>query len=357
MATTRARASKKAAANSSTLLNAVKFVAMTQKEIGNVFETHCAIRAGWIAATNGVMTMGAKVVDDLTACPQTARLVQALARCGSEVAITQADSSALTVKSGPLRVKIPCVEPEAVPIQWADPLIAPMDDRFTEALRTVHGIANEHADKMFKAAILCRDKTVLATDGHVIAETHHGIETPPAWNLPKASSVVLTSIDKKLIGFGYSGRSATFHFEDESWFRTQLYEDEFINPEKIFRQAQQLTPAPATLFEALTVIAPLLEDDVVSFSEGALTAGDDVRYEVADLKAGTRFNAKQLLKVAPIFKTYEIDTQGVKPTIFFGGNSRGAIARMNESRYDNVPPPSPLQSNSPNANMDDDIPF
>jgi hypothetical protein len=352
MATARARASKKSAQNSSSLLNAVKFVSMSQKETGNVSQTHCRMQNGWIAASNGVLTLGAKIVDDLTACPQTTRLLQALARCGVEVSITQADASALSIKSGPLRVKVPCVEPDDVPIMWADPIVAPMDSRFTDALKTVQQLANENADKMHCASILCRNQTVMATTGVVIAETWHGIDTPPQWVLPKVASAILTSIDKKLIGFGFSGRSATFHFDDESWFKTQLYEDSWPSAERVFTPAQQLVPAPSKLFEALAIILPLVENNSVKFAEGAIVDGDELNYEVPDLKEGTYYKVRQLLSVAEIFKTYD-STSNNSATLFFGGNTRGAISKMNLDRA----PVEAMKINTPTGDMDDDIPF
>lgn len=357
MTTTRARASKKAASDSSNLLSAIKFISRVQKETGNVTETHCVLYQGWAVATNNIMTLGTKIVDELDACPQTTRLLQALARCGPEVAITQVDSSALSIKSGPLRVKVPCVTRDEMALTWADPVIAPMDKRFTDALLTIQHLANENADKVQFASILCRNFNVAATTGLVIAETWHGIETPPQWVLPKVACAVLTSIDKTLVGFGFSGRSATFHFEDGSWFKTQLYEDQWPNIDSVFAAAKHLKPAPSKLFEALEIVTPLVEDNKIKFSNGALTNGDNLNYEVPDLKEGPYFNPRQLLSVAGIFKTYD-DDPAFRAVMFFGGNSHGAIAKMKEDMPSPpAPPAAPLKTNDAYADLDDDIPF
>lgn len=322
---TRARKSKIAEQATNSLLEALKFVNLIQREE----HTHCNLENGYAISTDGVMTAGHPIKDDLHACPLTERLIAALERASEGVAITQLDSSRLSVKSGPLRVTVPCIEPIDSLLLYPDHKIAPIDSRFTDACKTVQAIAIEDSPAIHLASLLCKTHTVAATDGHIAAECWHGIDLPPEWVLPKRSVSILLRIDKKLISFGFSGRSATFWFEDGAWLKTQLYEDKWPNLAKVFdTAANALIPVPTTLYEAIDKLSPFTER--VTFNDGKLFC-DSAEYDVPELKAGEVFILKQLKILKPIFERYD-STSSDRATFFFGGNARGVISKIRKAQ-------------------------
>ena len=106
----RARRAKTTAVNpAASLLAALKFVAVAQKKAGTVQQQFGVISGNWAAASNGVLTVATKVEEDLSACPHTYQLIDALSKVGEELAITQLSPTSLAVVSGAFRALIPCV--------------------------------------------------------------------------------------------------------------------------------------------------------------------------------------------------------------------------------------------------------
>lgn len=86
----RARRKKSDTLNpAASLLAALKFVAVAQKKAGTVQQQFGVISGNWAAASNGVLTVATKVEEDLSACPHTYQLIDALSKVGEELSITQ----------------------------------------------------------------------------------------------------------------------------------------------------------------------------------------------------------------------------------------------------------------------------
>ncbi len=331
MATKRIRKTKEPA-KTDQLLKALRFVALAQSNDGTVMQRHCVLNSGWIAATDNVMTLGAKVPDDLTACPQTKRLIAALERAGDGVTITHKDADRLSVVSGGLRVSVPCVPLSDMAISWADPVAGPMDDRFLDGLRAIGHIASETAQTVQTGSILCTGGCISATNREVLAEYWHGLDTPPYWVLPAATVDALLKIDgKKLTGLGFSGRSATFHFDDESWLKTQLFEDKWFTPEKVWNESDPALAeaVPETFFDALNTLNSFTDSGFVSLKDGLIVNSnklvDAAEIEVPGLKASAGMKIRNGLLFKKIAKTMQPFTGG-RAMFFYGDNVRMALA-------------------------------
>ena len=331
MATKRARKPKEPA-RTDILLKALRFVALAQSNEGTMLQRHCVIHSNWIAATDNVMTLGAKVPDDLTACPQTKRLIAALERCGDDVTITQQDADRLRIVSGGLRVSVPCVELADMALSWADPIAGPLDDRFLDACRAIGHIASETGATIQTGSIICTGQFVSATNNEVLAEYWHGLSTPDYWVLPAATVDALLKIDgKKLIGLGFSGRSATFHFDDESWLKTQLFEDKWKNTAQVWDGSNQTQsePIPETFFDALATLGAFTDSGYVLLKDGVIVNTnklvDAAEIEVKGLKAGPSMKIRNGLLLKKIAKTMQ-PFQGGRALFLFGDNVRMALA-------------------------------
>lgn len=333
--TPRARAKKEPKVLDNSLLLALQFVNAAQRETGTLQQTHCVLRDHWAVASDSVMTLGHPIADDLAACPQTKRLIDALGRCAEGFSVTQHDADRLSVKAGGFRVAVPCIDLADVPVFWADPVVAPIDGRFTDACRAIAHLSTEGAQRVVYASLLMCGQSVVATNGTVIAEAWHGIDLPPAIVMPKASIAALLKIDKKLTGFGCSDRSITFHFEDKSWLKTQCYQDKWPDFGKVLNSAPTgvVLDVPPGLFEAVNKLAPFANANRMRFIANAIEAvtndKDTAEHDVPDVIAGSVFGVKDLQAIAPLALT--LDTvSSPKMGYFFGNAVRGAIAKVND---------------------------
>lgn len=324
----RARRAKTTANPAASLLAALKFVAVAQKKTGTVQQQFGMISGNWAAASNGVLTVATKVEEDLSACPHTYQLIDALSKVGEDLSITQLSPTSLAVVSGAFRALIPCAGFADVGITGPDERCAVIDDRVKAAFEAVMPLATDGAQHAHLAAVLLQSGSAVATNGHVLAEYWHGIDLPPML-IPKASAVAIVKAGKALTGFGYSGPSATFWFEDDSFIKTQLFAEQFPNYQPLFAcEGLNPWPVPDEFYKAVRSIESFSRSGIVYFENGMLASNEQETeastYKIEGLPEGMGFNAKYLLMVESSFKKVHFDEQSNK-AFFFGENVRGVL--------------------------------
>lgn len=347
---------KKTANPAASLIAALKFISPAQKKAGPTNVQFSHIAHNWAAACDGVLTIAAPVVEDLAACPNTLQFIDALSKAGDELSITQLNPSALAVSSGAFRALVPCVSFDEVPIFAPDPNIAVIDDRIKTALGAVMGLATDGAPNATFAAVLLEANSAVATNGHALLQYWHGLDLPPGMLIPKLSAAAIAKASKTLTGFGYSGPSATFWFEDGSFIKTQLFNEHYPNYDRVL-QCDDLNPwpVPAEFFKAVRAVESFSHTGNVFFEGGAVLSQNDEgasTYKVEGLPERMGFNAKYLLMVEDAFKKAHFDP-AEKKVIFFGENMRGAIMGLDvKAEVSYTPKPTTGYDD-----MDDDIPF
>ena len=348
----RARRAKTTANPAASLLAALKFVAVAQKKTGTVQQQFGMISGNWAAASNGVLTVATKVEEDLSACPHTYQLIDALSKVGEDLSITQLSPTSLAVVSGAFRALIPCVGFGDVGITDPDERCAVIDDRVKTAFEAVMPLATDGAQHAHLAAVLLQSGSAVATNGHVLAEYWHGIDLPPML-IPKASAVAIVKAGKALTGFGYSGPSATFWSEDDSFIKTQLFAEQFPNYQPLFEcEGLNPWPVPEEFYKAVRSIESFSRSGVVYFENGMLASNEQETeastYKIEGLPEGMGFNAKYLLMVESSFKNVHFDELSNK-AFFFGENVRGVLMGIDRN--------SATPYNAETTEFEDDIPF
>jgi len=344
----RARRAKKVEQSSAaaSLLAALKFVSIAQKKAGTPTQQHCAISANWVAASNGVLMVAAKIEDDLIACPHTFQFIDALAKCGQELSITQLSETALSIMSDKFRAVVPCALPGQLELSAPDPEIAVIDDRIKAAFACIGGLATDGSPDAIKAAVLLRSCTAVATNGPSLMEYWHGVDLP-AMLVPKASAVAICKAEKKLRGLGFSGPSATFYFEDDSFIKTQLYNERYPNYQALLNVASNPWPLPDDFFKAVQAVESFSKNGIVYFDDCVISSREEVpeatTYKVEGLPNGMGFNAKFLLNVKHAMQTAHFDKESNK-VYFFGESVRGVlmgvtlkVAQAHEFEKDDIP--------------------
>lgn len=350
----RARRPKATANPAASLLAALKFVAVAQKKAGTVQQQFGMISGNWAAASNGVLTVATKVEEDLTACPHTYQLIDALSKVGEDLSITQLSPNALAVVSGAFKALVPCVAFGDFEITGPDERCAVIDDRIKAAFEAVLPLATDGAQHAHLAAVLLQAGSAVATNGHVLVEYWHGIDLPPGMLVPKASAVAIAKAGKALTGFGYSGASATFWFEDDSFIKTQLFGEQYPNYGIIFNcEGLNPWPVPEEFYKAVRSIESFSRSGIVYFEDGMLASNEQETeastYKIEGLPEGMGFNAKYLLMVEPSFKNVHFDEDSNK-AYFFGENVRGVLSGIDRNS-------ATPHNTEASTEYEDDIPF
>lgn len=337
------------------LTESLKFLKPVQKKNGTVQQQYCSVGAHWAAASNEVMTIGVKIEEDLTACPHSLQFIEALSKTSEELSITQLSNTAICVASGSFRAVVPCVPMGSVEIATPDEPCAVIDDRIKDAFAFLAPITTDKAPDATFGGVWLKAGSAVATNGHLLAEYWHGIDLPPGMLIPKAAVTAVAKSKKPLSKLGFSNCSVTFWFEDESFIKTQLYENKYPLYEKLF-EVEDLEPwdIPEEFFKAIKAIAAFTNNGTIIFKGGKI-ASTEIEHEastytIEGLPEGMAFNSKYLLAVEKQFKKAHF-TENIKGTVvvFFGDNVRGVCMGVSLNEPEIAPVSEEID--------DDDIPF
>lgn len=314
------------------LINALRFISVAQKpEDDAPYKIHCILHNGMAMAFNGTITAGAKIEESLEIAPNTYKLIAALERTTKDVSITELDGR-LSIRSGAFSAFVPCWH-EDMPALTPDPALCGISDVLRAGFETISMFTVDNDKrKVVECSILLRENSMVATDTAVMLEFWHS-HSLPTIVLPKAFVTAILNTDKKLKAFGYSENSCTFYYEDDSWIKTQLYDEAWPNVDVILNKPSKPEPLPAGFYDALRNIKPFSEgkdlQKTVYFVDGALQSHrdkcDGAVCEVPCVKHGPAFNIKRLERIEHCVKT--VDFYSSSAAFFFSkdGLTRGCI--------------------------------
>lgn len=323
------RKTKSKSSTSEKLIAALNFikVAQSNKEEDVLYKKHCILHEHNAMAYDGVITVGCKIEEDLSVCPHTFQFIAALERTKKEVSITELDGR-LSVKSEGFSAFVPCNH-EPMPLLLPDPAVAPISDTLRIGFDMISGFTVDNdKKKIVECSILLQANSMFATDGACMLEFWHGIDLPTCV-LPKSFVSAIMNTKKPLKAFGYSGNSCTFWFEDDSWIKTQLFDESWPDISRVFKECNP-EPLPKGFYSALRDIEPFSDgkeaEKVVYFYDGQLqshrNASEGACCEVA-VKHGPAFNIKRLKRIEHCIETVDFYSQNCM--FGFGNGVRVAL--------------------------------
>lgn len=316
--------------SASELVSALKFISMAQSKSGQIYQTHCVLNEHWAKAFDGTLTAAHKIVEDLSACPQTFKLLAALSKASNSLSITQLDAGRLSVLSGKFKAIVECVPVSSLPDMTPDAPIASIDDRLKTAFEIADRLPVDNAHELLSSAVILQSGSLLATNGYIAVQYWHGLDLPPSLVIPKAAASAILKSGKPLAAFGFGERSITFYFNDESWIKTIRFVEEVADMpsiEEILDTASNPWPLPVGFFEAVEAVAPFSENDLLYFGGGFVSSHcHNEKGAVHELTGVPNcvFNHKFLTAFKGLIKSIDfavMDRMG----IFYGDNLRGAI--------------------------------
>lgn len=317
------------------LLSALEFVSVAQFNEGQPYQTHCLMTGNRILASDGIVTAGIAIDDDLVACPHTMQLAAALGRCSEGYSITQLDNARLQIKSGSFKAFVPCIDPTSAFQNQPDPPIAVIDDRLKYGLATVAECCDEKSDKIHLNSVCINAVTVIGTNGIIMLEYWHGIDMPIGLTIPAVTCKVLNKVSKPFAKFGFSKNSVTFYYQDESWIKSQVYSGAYPieSIHRIFKTESKQELLPEGFYDALHKIEPFVsESDAIYFDVDMLRThqhddeGATVELSgIANVKKAA-YNIKFLKAMKPHVKTVDFycESKG-SMAYFYGDNIRGVF--------------------------------
>jgi hypothetical protein len=320
------------------LLQAMRFVGLSQRSVGSPEQTHCRMFNQWVSASNGIISTGHQITEDIQCCPHTATLADALENLPQATfVLSLLEDNRLAIRAEAFEAIVHCLNSTDLPTVGPDPASYLCDNRLATAMEIAGLLATDGAQKVINATIQLRNGSVVASNGNVILEAWHGVAMPALLIAPKAiataASRAMGKQGKGLARFGYSPASLTLHCEDGAWLKTQLYPADTELPDLLRWLEVSATPVeiPEGFFELVKRLEPFSEDGQILFSHGEVrvTKQSLSTYALETAKwlrgISMSFSIKSLLTIQPYVKKVHFNAaNGV--TIFYGDTVRAAVA-------------------------------
>lgn len=320
-----------------TLLDAVQFCAAGFKEDGETYSTHAMIYGGWITTYNGIVMYGAKIDTQMQAMPHYGKLFAALkATTGDAVQVTQLSQDKISVKGKGFKTIVPCLNDYSlVPRTPADPPLGMIDSRMREGFEIMRQIAKKSGETILQSAVLIRNGDMVACDRQLLGMFWHGIGFPEV-AVPADFIEAVLKVAKPMVSFGYTeGQSLTFYFDDESFIRTQLYNETYPDVSRAMPSSWEgMKEMPAELFAGLRRIAPFVDKSkrMVFCNPGELATAveaesdDGTTVDVAGLEdVANGLDVERLLKLEGRVKYWNPHGNN---TILQGDNFRAVLCNF-----------------------------
>lgn len=317
------------------LAQALRFVkgAVAAKDFVPEF-THFRIKDGRVIAFNGRLSLSHPIDLDFDVSPKAKFFEKALASMPEDapVSITVTQAGRLSVKAGSFRVLVHChmdIPDHLFPQPEGD--IHPIDLDLLGIFKDVYPFIAEDASRPWAQSVLLKDRSAYATNNSALVERWCGTMFPSALAIPVDAVREILRIGVEPCSLQIGLRSATFHFPNGAWLRTQFREQDWPDLAPVIDQPRTgLQPVPQAFFENVKRLETFIEDSGSIYIKGTTlstttTDSEGATLEVEQPLGDAAFHIKVLLKIAAV--ATHIDFRN-RPAVFVAPGIRGVAMPM-----------------------------
>lgn len=318
------------------MLKALKFVqgAVAKKDFLPAM-THFAIEKGTVRAYNGVLALCTPIDLTMDCKPKADKFVHAISKCpdDSTPVLTMTPAGRLSVKAGGFSAFVDCVQ-EDTPHVWPEgDRVDFAGDAVLRAFEAVEPFIGSDASRPWSNGVLLRGESAFATNNVTLVEYWIGAAFPRVVNVPRACVREMLRIKEAPTHAQMTDNSITFHYSENRWIRSQLFNTEWPDLKRILDVECSALPVDELLFIGLEKLKPFADKmGRVFIKGGKLQVVKDDGSEAAEFAVpGLQCEGVYSIEMLNLLQgiATEIDlTAYPKPCLFFGKGLRGAIIGM-----------------------------
>jgi hypothetical protein len=298
--------------------------------------THFRIKDGRVMGYNGIIALSSPIDIEITATPKAVEFIKAIERCKYDTTVLHlTPGGKLSVKSGPFRVLVNCVEDSHI-LDAIQPAGVEIDFKgsLLETLRILEPYVGTDASRPWATGIYFHNRSAYATNNIVIAEYWVGQEMPSV-NLPSSAVDELLRLYEEPEKVWMHENSMTFFFKGDKWLRTQLLNTDW--PMELVMTVldlpAELREFPDEFFFAVEAIAPFVgEEGKIYLRDGFMSTsceeGEGAVHELKDLPERGAFHHKHLLSLRDVADKIDFSKHPQPCPWRAGDRLRGVIQGM-----------------------------
>lgn len=316
------------------MLDALKFVQGSIAKKDFVLElTHFQIKNNRVSGFNGTLSLSSPIPFDISCVPKAEPLIKAIAGCEDTVQLSMTKAGKLTVKSGPFKMHVECLEETSCLMAPEGDVVQFDGEAFLAGIKTVAPFMGQDASRRWAQGILVKDGCLFATNNIVLVQYWLGVSFPHQINIPMPAVKEILRIKEAPLYAQASENSITLHYSGERWLRTQLYSTaEWPDLSLHLGRVCNPTPIDTRLFEGLNVVKPFVDHlGSIHFQGGVITThteeNEGASYVVPDLQDDGLYSLGMLQLLEGV-ATHVDWSLYPAPAMFTGDKLRGAIVGM-----------------------------
>lgn len=317
------------------MLDALKFVkgAVSTKDFVPAL-THFRIANGRVTGFNGKLSLSAPIALDVDCCPKADAFVKAIMACDETAQLHLTPSRKLAIRSGKFRAHVDTLDEAEFPVVQPEGLVVPLHEGMVETFGYLYDFIAEDASKPWATGLLLDGQSAFATNNVCLVQAWLGDHFPYRVVIPRFAVKELLRVEEDPVSVQLTQNSATFHYADGRWLRTQLIDSPWPDIGAVFdAMPSTVQPKPKELVEALETLAPFTDDmnHVYVMGNVLATAKEDgASVELKGKPPGDgAYNLKMLAMVARV-ATHIGFSMFPEPVAFYSQTLklRGVIAGM-----------------------------
>lgn len=297
--------------------------------------THFRIGQGMVRGYNGEISLCSPINLTFDVMPKALPFIKAIESCDEAAKLHVTDSGRLAIESGKFRAYVECLPPEQYPDVYPEGERVAIEFDLVGVLKKLNPFIAEDASRPWARGILLNQQSAYATNNIIVIEHWLPVAVPTPVNIPKDAVREIIRIGENPTAIQVSETSISFHYENGSWLRSQLYDLSWPDVRKILPipENYELTMVPPELEDNLAKLAPMVGEQKAIVFDGAYMSTSKepgVGAMLAmpdDCPPCGVYNVKQLQLAASVM-THVDWTPYPRPAVFFGPNIRGAIIGM-----------------------------
>jgi hypothetical protein len=266
---------------------------------------HLHVKSGRAQAYNGRLAIEVPAPFDFDATVHGAKFLAAMDAAAGEGKVTIKDST-LTVSRGRFRVRIPCIDPASYPASTPGQMPVACKGPLRPAFQRLREFISTDASRPWSMGLLLTEGVAYATNNVVLCRMPCDmLALPGQLNVPVDIVDAVLARGADPVSYSTERTALTLIYEDEVWFRTQLFTAEWpvATVTNLFANAEQgdWQPIPDELRQAFELVKKFDDGGVPTliFKDGNVV--DDSGHVLWDgfdaLPADTRFNVNMTLPV------------------------------------------------------------
>ena len=323
------------------MLKELKFVmgAVSKKDLLPAL-THFRIQDGTVRSYNGMLALSTPIALNIDCVPKAEPLVKAIQNCEDTVSLTITPAGRLSVKSGPFKALIECVQEETPHVMPEGVRIDFDGEILLAALKSLSPFISNDASRPWSNGILFDGCSAFATNNVILVEYWVGVAFPVRCTIPRAAVKEMLRIGEPPLYAQSTENSMTFHYSDDRWLRTQLLSTDWPDVSKILNVPGNLTLINEDLFPKMEKLKPFADKlgrvymtpDLLcthaNTEDGATCEIENLPFTIKEGENhGGIYQIEMFMLLNKVALTIDL-TQYPKPCPFQGDRIRGVIVGM-----------------------------